>query len=99
MRCDMVRVRRSGSALLLIAWLAGDFGMAWGDPNPPDTTPHDPVAAPRASPWIDRAPSEILERVVDPDHEQEGPAPDHKIAAVVTLGGFYAGFTTWTYFA
>src|SRR5262249_62192294 len=45
--------------------------------------------------WIDRAPSEILEKVAD----QEPPATDHKIAAVATLGGAYAGFTTWTYFA
>jgi len=96
----MVRVRRTGSALLLIAWLAGDFGLASGDPNTPDTTPHDPVAAPKASsenasPWIDRAPTEILERVL----EKQEPTPDHKVAAVATLGGLYAGFTTWTYFA
>ena len=24
---------------------------------------------------------------------------DHKLAAALTLGGIYAGFTTWTYFA
>jgi hypothetical protein len=27
------------------------------------------------------------------------PARDHKLAAALTLGGLYAGFTTWTYFA
>lgn len=95
----MVRVRRLSCALLMIAWLGHDFDVAWGDPNAPDTTPHDPVATPRASPWIDRAPTEVLEHVVDPDHDQEGPPTDHKVAAVATLAGFYAGFTTWTYFA
>jgi hypothetical protein len=28
-----------------------------------------------------------------------GAPPDHKLAAALTLGGVYAGFTTWTYFA
>jgi hypothetical protein len=34
-----------------------------------------------------------------PDSSAEPPVADHRLAAALTLGGLYAGFTTWTYFA
>jgi len=34
-----------------------------------------------------------------PSGDHDAPSGDHKLAAALTLGGLYAGFTTWTYFA
>jgi len=98
-------VRASLAAFLLIAGLRTHAVAA---PGVPDSTPHDPDATARApkrsdqqpapdpvdSPWIDLAPSKVLALRTSPD----GPR-DHKLAAALTLGGFYAGFSMWTYFA
>lgn len=85
-------VRRAAVAALLIAWLQHP---SEAEPAAPEEPHHDPIAAPRASPtpWVDQGTSPIL--------ETEAPASphDHKLAAALTLGGIYAGFTTWTYFA
>jgi Predicted periplasmic lipoprotein (DUF2279) len=81
-------VRRLATAALLIAWLHHP-GLA--EPVAPAVQDHDPVAAP--TPWIDLGTSPIVtDREVPPDG-------GHKLAAALTLGGLYAGFTTWTYFA
>src|ERR1043166_421512 len=82
-------LRRVVAVMLLIAWLQR-HGEA--DPDHPDTPHHDPVATP--TPWIDLGTSPIRDAPEPPsDHEE------HKLAAALTLGGVYAGFTTWTYFA
>jgi predicted lipoprotein DUF2279 len=74
---------------LLIAWLQQS---AAADPHTPE--PHyDPAAAP--TPWIDQGASPVTSSEVSADP----PMGDHKLAAALTLGGVYAGFTTWTYFA
>src|SRR5262245_35952189 len=82
-------LRRAATVTLLIAWLhhPGD-----ADPVAPDHTNPDRVAAP--TPWIDLGTSPIIEtseEVVSPPH--------HPVAAALTLGGMYAGFTTWAYYA
>src|SRR3954470_24478601 len=99
-------VRRLASAALLIAWLQRPVAA-----QPPNPDPHyDPAAAP--TPWLDQGASPVP-RTTDPAIEPtiesrigspagsptESPAEDHKLAAALTLGGLYAGFTTWTYFA
>jgi len=84
-------VRLVTATALLIAWLAHPVAA---DPTPPERTPHDPVAAPTApTPWVDLGSSPIVSPTESPTSD------DHKVAAAVTLGGIYAGFTTWTYFA
>src|SRR3979490_3215215 len=82
------QVRRAAAAALLIAWLQHP-GAA--DPVPPGAQQHDPVAAP--TPWIDLGSAPIV-----PDLELATDGT-HKVAAALTLGGVYAAFTTWTYFA
>jgi hypothetical protein len=58
---------------------------------------HDPVAAVAPStPWVDQGTSPLISVS---DLPVNGPTSDHKIAAALTLGGLYVGFTTWTYFA
>lgn len=52
------------------------------------------TVSPEESPWLDLAPF----RAIDSRAEREGRGK-HKLAAALTLGGIYAGFTTWTYFA
>jgi hypothetical protein len=88
-------VRRTVVALLLITWLRTTAGA---DPGPDKSPPHDPDGAARASgpdsPWIDLAPSRVLDV-----REEPVPKRHHKLAAALTLGGLYAGFATWTYFA
>lgn len=93
------------AVLLLIAWLRSSVVAG---PGPSGSPPHDPDGTARApersdqqpgqtsgaSPWIDLAPPKILAQRTAP----EGPR-NHKVAATLTLAGFYAGFTTWTYFA
>jgi hypothetical protein len=84
-------VRTPVAALLLIAWLARIAVAgppAAADPDPAD---HDPNDA--ATPWLDLAPARVLTEPAEP-----GPT-NHKLAAALTLGGIYAGFSTWTYFA
>jgi hypothetical protein len=82
-------------ALFLITCLQR---TAFTDPSAPDSTHHDPHAVITASrtdtPWIDLGPSTIF--VERAEHTSRS---DHKLAAALTLGGLYAGFTTWTYFA
>ena len=70
---------------------------ALAGPTGPDATPPDPDGAPRASsPWIDLAPSHVLEQhaadVVEPNE-------NHRTRAALELGSFYAGFSVWAYFA
>jgi hypothetical protein len=81
-------VRRLATAALLITWLQHP-GRA--DPVAPERANHDPIAAP--TPWIDLGTSPIAPTVEPPA------SSDHKLAAALTLGGIYVGFTTWTYFA
>jgi hypothetical protein len=87
--CEMSRtLLRTTVAALLIACLQRP---SLAEPIAPDPADHDPAAAP--SPWLDLGTSPII--------ETSPPAPprDHKYAAAFTLGGIYAGFTTWAYFA
>src|SRR5262249_44709733 len=79
--------------------------------QPPTPDPHyDPAAAP--TPWVDQGTSLITSRsepAIDapsggPDASSGGGdhdalSGDHKLAAALTLGGLYGGFTRWTYFA
>src|SRR5690349_20932289 len=94
-------MRRTLLAVLLIASLQG---TAVGNPSAPDSSHHDRDGATTAStPWIDLAPSELLNDITA-DRETEilvrdEPRRPHKLAASLTLAGLYAGFTTWTYFA
>jgi hypothetical protein len=74
---------------LLIAWLQQPSAA---DTRTPDAR-YDPVAAP--TPWIDQGASPVASSDASP----EAPMGDHKLAAALTLGGVYAGFWTWTYFA
>ena len=62
----------------------------------PDSTdaPAQVRAEDSPTPWIDLAPSTVLAPEVEPPT-----VVDHKLASALTLGGFYVGFTTWTYFA
>ena len=86
---------------LVIAWLRSH---AVAGPGAPDPTPHDPDGTARApersddqpidSPWIDLAPSKVLEQRT-PSESPRG----QKIAAAATLAGLYVGFSAWTYFA
>jgi len=78
-------------AALLIAWL--QTPALAGPPvlDDPERVQHDRIAAP--TPWIDLHPTAALESFAEP------PPPDHKVAAALTLGGVYAAFTTWTYYA
>src|ERR1043165_5486849 len=91
-------VRATVTALLLIAMLRGRTvaGPAGGGVDP--SLPHDPNATDRDTPWLDQAPT--APGVLTARSEPAGPSgPDHKLAASLTLGGIYAAFTTWTYFA
>ncbi len=62
--------------------------------SPSTTSAFAAAVAPGESPWLDLAPF----RAIDSRAEREGRGK-HKLAAALTLGGIYAGFTTWTYFA
>lgn len=84
-------VRRGATVALLIAWLQHP---SVAEPVAPMAEHHDPVAAP--TPWTDLGTSPIAG---SPAEGVSAPPHDHKIAAALTLGGLYAGFTTWTYFA
>ncbi len=87
--CEMRQtLRRAAGVALLIAWMQHP---SHGDSFAPDATVHDPIAAP--TPWIDLGSSPLVEA------SAATPPRDHKVAAALTLGGVYAGFTTWTYFA
>jgi hypothetical protein len=81
-------VHRGVAAALLIAGLQHPSAAQPAAPEQPD---HDPIAAP--TPWLDQGTSPVI------DTSDRAPPRDHKLAAALTLGGVYAGFTTWTYFA
>jgi predicted lipoprotein DUF2279 len=83
---------RIGVAWLLIAVL---HSPVRADAPAPEQPPPDPsVTVPAKSPWIDLAPTEVLEKHAQPvEHE------DHKVAAAVTLSSMYAVFIGWTYVA
>src|ERR1043165_717492 len=78
-------LRRTATAALLIACLQR---AGHAEPAAPDHAHHDPAASP--TPWLDLGTSPIIES------SPPKPPSDHKLAAALTLGGFYAGFTTWT---
>jgi hypothetical protein len=88
-------VRRAAAAALLIAWLQHPSAAEPSNPEAahrdPEAPHHDPVAAP--TPWTDLGTSPITTAV------DATTTTDRKLAAALTLGGIYAGFTTWTYFA
>jgi len=94
-------VRRLWVAPLMIAWLRLPVAASPALPSPPATPPPDPGVAvtapadPTSTPWLDLAPSTVLEgSLAEPVHEHYQP-----VAAALTLAGFYAVFTGWTYFA
>ena len=62
-------MRRTAVALLLITWLRTTAGS---DPGSDRSPPHDPDGATRASdpdsPWIDLAPSRVLDAREEPVH-------------------------------
>jgi hypothetical protein len=87
--CEKSRTLLSAAlATLLIACLHRPVAA---EPTTPPGTHHDPIAAP--TPWIDLGRSPIA------SVSEDEPPRDHKLAAALTLGGVYAAFTTWTYFA
>jgi hypothetical protein len=86
-------VRRLATVLLLFAGLSRPASA--GPATPVEN--HDPAVLPRASanaetPWIDLGSAPIVS-------EDRGPDSGARVASALTLGGLYAGFTTWTYFA
>lgn len=88
-------------ALLVIAVLTS---AALAQPPPDLGSPasnHDPNGAPRASgsgpgPWIDRGGSSALDPHTGTTLQRSN---DHRLRSALYLGGFYAGFATWAYFA
>jgi hypothetical protein len=84
-------VPRIATAALLFAWLQHPALAEPADRTGPASPDHDPIAAP--TPWLDLGSSPIA-RIPEP-----AATSDHKLAAALTLGGVYVGFTTWTYFA
>lgn len=85
------KLRRVGFVALMIAGLQRPVAA---DPVPtenPEDSSHDRVAAP--TPWIDLGTAPILEV------QEAAPERGNKLGAALTLGGMYAAFTTWTYFA
>ncbi len=89
-------VLRTVAAVLVIAWL---HVPVVGAPRSQDPSHHDPndaiTASASDSPWIDLAPTKVLAGI----GERSVKRHEHKLTAALTLAGFYAGFTTWTYFA
>lgn len=84
-------VQRTAGAVSLIAVL---HGAALAGPLDKDGSTHDRNGTPVASsPWLDRAPSKVL------SVEATDAKPDRRLPALLTLGGIYAGFSTWAYFA
>lgn len=81
-------------ALLIVTWLRG---AVMADPPASETTTHDRngvVTASDTSPWIDVAPTEVLDARVN-DHDVH----DYRLASGLTLAGLYAGFWGWAYIA
>ena len=71
-------------ALLVVAVCVG---AAHADPLPPSPT----------TPWIDLAPPRVLAAIADT--EPPPPVEHHPVAAVSTLAGFYAAFSTFGFIA
>lgn len=91
----MCRVmRKEVSAVLLIAWLhARAHASPGATPEPSHDRDGTDPAPPVAGPWLDLSPQPGLA-------VRSHAAPrDHRLASALTLGGVYAGFITWTYFA
>jgi hypothetical protein len=84
-------VGRIAAAALLIAWLQHPVHA---EPSTPEDQHYDLAAAP--TPWVDQGASPVtaVAGLTDVPRTEE-----HKLAAALTLGGVYAAFTTWTYFA
>src|SRR6478735_6318815 len=89
------RVRRTPIALLVIAVLHGSGVADPGLPELPREWNHAPGATARDTPWLDQGPTPIL-AIQGSSSSDSG---DHKLAASLTLGGLYAAFATWSYFA
>ncbi len=95
-------VRRFGFVALLIMGLHRPSAAGAPTPEAGSASGHDPAAPP--TPWTDQGASPVRESGDGaPEAVSRGASPagrgDHKLAAALTLGGLYAGFTTWTYFA
>jgi hypothetical protein len=92
-------VLRAWVALCLITWLRAPVMAGPSDPELPPRD-RDVVVADNGSdaksPWIDLSPSNVLHPIAD---QETAGNKDHRVAAALTVGGLYAGFTTWTYFA
>jgi hypothetical protein len=85
------------ATLLGLLLIAGLRGVAVAEPDAPAPKPAaapDPAVTVTASPWIDLAPANVLEKHAEP----EVPA-DHKVAAAVTMSGMYGAFIGWMYVA
>ena len=92
MQCE-APMRRVSVILVLIAGLQA---VSRADPEPPTATHSDAPVAPTAGnqPWIDLQPASVLLPIADrPERD------NHKVAAASTLGGLYAGFIGWMYYA
>src|SRR5688572_21571646 len=91
---DRSIVRLGCAALLIVTWLRG-VGVA--DPQAGEAPSHDQNAAVRApakSPWIDRAPAEVLTT-----KSIDEPKRDYRLVSALGLAGVYAGFSAWAYLA
>lgn len=107
--CDEPPVRRIVKAVLLIAYLQrAALASPDAGPTPPLAT-YDadgavvatasiPDTESLGSPWLDLAPASVLSVRSDQPARRSG-LRDPRIASALTLGGLYAGFMTWTYFA
>ena len=96
-------MRRGPAILLIVAWLssaaaadpAGSGAGSAAGTDPHVATLTSPAAVTLAhSPWIDLAPSGVLDRALT-----EPPPEHHPVAAALAVGGLYAVFTGWTYLA
>ncbi len=79
--------------LLLVVQLVRPATAQPAEPEPAAAEPAAPAPA-APSPWIDLSPSKILAPIAEQPEKT-----DHKTAASVTLGGLYAGFIGWMYYA
>ena len=81
-------------AVLLITRLHVSADAGPQDLQGGQNSSHDPNAAAADSPWLDLSPAPVLA-----NHGSDDSKSPHKLAASLTLAGFYAAFGTWTYFA
>jgi hypothetical protein len=106
-------MRRFAAAALLIAWLQQPGRAEPGGPGetPHDpaaaptpwidrgTSPVTDVTGVTRSLDAPASPDPAPDLTADPGSSERDRPRDHKLAAALTLGGVYAAFTTWTYFA